>query len=110
MATAFALIFATPLAVTPQVLPGLFLFGAGQLGLGLALFVTGVRLIPASHSALLAMLEPILGPVWVWLVLAEEPATTVLVGGSIVIASIIVKTVADVQHERAAATAAPEAA
>jgi drug/metabolite transporter (DMT)-like permease len=110
MATAFALVFATPLAVTPQVLPLLFLFGAGQLGLGLALFVTGVRLIPASHSALLAMLEPILGPVWVWLVLAEKPATTVLVGGSIVIASIIVKTVADVQHERTATTAAPEAA
>jgi drug/metabolite transporter (DMT)-like permease len=112
MATIFALLFATPLAVTVNALPLLFLFGAGQLGLGLALFVTGVRLIPASHSALLAMLEPILGPVWVWLVLSERPATTVLVGGTIVIASIIVKTVADIRHDRAtaAAPAAPEAA
>jgi drug/metabolite transporter (DMT)-like permease len=110
LATIFALVFATPLSVTAHALPLLFLFGAGQLGLGLALFVTGVRLIPASHSALLAMLEPILGPVWVWLVLAERPAPTVLVGGSIVIASIIVKTVADVRRERAAMRAAPEAA
>jgi drug/metabolite transporter (DMT)-like permease len=112
MATVFALLFATPLAVTVNALPLLFLFGAGQLGLGLALFVTGVRLIPASHSALLAMLEPVLGPVWVWLVLSERPATTVLVGGTIVIASIIVKTVADVRHERATPPTpiAPEAA
>ena len=98
LAMAISFLFAAPLTVTLHDLPILFLFGAGQLGLGLALFVTGVRLIPAAHSALIAMLEPILGPVWVWLALGEKPAATVLVGGAIVIASVAAKTFLDVRQ------------
>lgn len=93
-----ALPFATPLSVTAHDLPVILLFGAGQLGVGLALFVTGVRFIPASHSALLAMLEPILGPVWVWLALGERPAATVIAGGTIVIVSVAAKTLLDLRE------------
>jgi drug/metabolite transporter (DMT)-like permease len=87
--------FAAPLAVSSHDLPIMLLFGAGQLGGAMALFVTGVRLIPAATSALLAMIEPILGPVWVWLALGEKPAPTVLVGGAIVILSVAAKTILD---------------
>jgi drug/metabolite transporter (DMT)-like permease len=90
---------AAPSSVTMHDLPVIFLFGAGQLGIGLALFVTGVRLIPASHSALLAMLEPILGPVWVWLALGERPALTVMIGGAVVLASILAKTLIDLREQ-----------
>ena len=99
IAMAVAFVFAAPLSVTAHDLPILFLFGAGQLGSGLALFVTGVRLIPAAHSALLAMLEPILGPIWVWLALGEKPAATVLIGGTIVILSVAAKTLTDLRQE-----------
>jgi drug/metabolite transporter (DMT)-like permease len=58
-----------------------------------------VRLIPASHSALLAMLEPILGPVWVWLALGERPALTVMIGGAVVLASILAKTLIDLREQ-----------
>ncbi|MDP2620761.1 MAG: DMT family transporter [Hyphomicrobiales bacterium] len=92
-----SLAFATPFSVTAHDLPLLFLFGAGQLGAGMALFVTGARLIPAAHSALLGMLEPILGPMWVWLALGEKPAEGVLVGGTIVIASVVAKTLLDIR-------------
>ncbi|MEZ5666251.1 MAG: DMT family transporter [Alphaproteobacteria bacterium] len=88
-----ALPFATPLAVTAHDAPLLALFGAGQLGLGLALFVTGARLIPAAHSALIGLLEPVLGPVWVWLAFAERPTALALVGGTIVIAGVTANTV-----------------
>ncbi|HET7718018.1 MAG TPA: DMT family transporter, partial [Bauldia sp.] len=71
----------------------LALFGAGQLGVGLILLVTGARLIPATQSALLGMLEPILGPAWVWIFLGEEPATMTLVGGAIVVASVFANTI-----------------
>ena len=103
IAALIALPFAAPMTVTAHDLPVIFLFGAGQLGVGLALFVAGVRLIPASHSALLAMLEPILGPLWVWLALGEAPATAVLIGGAIVIASVAGKTVADLREPELAA-------
>ncbi len=91
---------AAPLSVTAHDLPVIFLFGAGQLGVGMALFVVGVRLIPAAHSALLAMIEPILGPIWVWLVLSERPSTTVLIGGAIVIASVAAKTLFDLRDRQ----------
>jgi drug/metabolite transporter (DMT)-like permease len=100
IAMILALPLAVPLSVTAHDLPVIFVFGAGQLGVGLALFVTGVRLIPASHSAILAMLEPILGPIWVWLALAERPAPTVMIGGAIVLASILAKTLVDLREQQ----------
>lgn len=87
--------FAEPLAVSAHDLPIMLAFGAIQLGGAMALFVTGVRLIPAALSALLAMIESILGPVWVWLLFGEQPAATVLIGGAIVILSVAAKTIRD---------------
>jgi drug/metabolite transporter (DMT)-like permease len=68
----------------------LFAFGAVNLGLGLAFFASGARLIPAALAALLGTSEPILGPVWVWLVHGEEPSERTLVGGAIVFAAVLV--------------------
>ena len=76
------------LAVSPANFGFLILFGMVNLGLGLALFVTGARLIPSVLSALLSVIEPILGPVWVWLFHGETPAQLVLIGGGVVIAAL----------------------
>ena len=46
----------------------LVLFGAFTLGFGMAMFVTGARMIPSALAALISTMEPVLGPVWVWLV------------------------------------------
>ncbi|MGF1626782.1 MAG: DMT family transporter [Alphaproteobacteria bacterium] len=100
MAALVALPFASPAAVTMHDAPLLLLFGAGQLGLGMAVFVTGARLIPAAHSALTGMLETILGPLWVWLALAEQPGPLVLVGGAIVITSVLANTLVSLHHGR----------
>lgn len=67
----------------------LFAFGAINLGLGLALFATGARLIPAAFTALLGTFEPILGPIWVWLVHAEVPSVRTIVGGSVVVTALL---------------------
>ena len=63
----------------------LFVFGALNLALGMIFFVTGVRLLPAALAALIGTAEPVLGPVWVWLVHGEVPTSRTLVGGSVVI-------------------------
>ena len=76
------------LAVGARDLGFLVIFGMVNLGLGLALFVTGARLIPSVLSALLSVIEPILGPIWVWLVHGETPTQLVLFGGAIVIAAL----------------------
>ena len=72
--------------------PWLALLGGGQIGLGLALLTVGARLIPAAQVALITLLEVVLGPLWVWIALAERPDNATLAGGAIVIAAIVVQT------------------
>ena len=67
----------------------LILFGALNLGLGLAMFVTGVRLLPSALAALIGTAEPVLGPVWVWLVHGEIPSQRTLLGGSLVFLALL---------------------
>ncbi len=77
------------LQVSPADAALLFVFGALNLGLGMALFVTGVRLLPAALAALIGTVEPVLGPVWVWLVHGEVPGNRTLVGGGVVILALV---------------------
>lgn len=100
IAIAVSFPFAAPLSVNAHDLGLLAFFGAGQLGVVLALFVTGARLIPAAQSALLGMLEPILGPLWVWLFLGEQPAAATLLGGGIVIASVLANIIDNLRQGR----------
>jgi drug/metabolite transporter (DMT)-like permease len=41
------------------------------------------------------MLETVLGPLWVWLVLSERPATATLTGGALILAALVANTLID---------------
>lgn len=82
-------VFAGSLQVGPADAAWLFVFGALNLALGMMFFVTGVRLLPAAMAALISTAEPVLGPVWVWLVHGEVPVGRTLLGGAIVIAALL---------------------
>jgi len=82
-------VFAGSLRVSAADAAWLFVFGALNLALGMMFFVTGVRLLPAAVAALISTAEPVLGPVWVWLVHGEVPVGRTLVGGAIVIAALL---------------------
>lgn len=84
-----ALPFASPLAVPQGEMPLLIFFGAGQLGVGMALFTTGARYIPAATSSLISLVETALGPFWVWLAYGENPGPWVLSGGTVVVAALV---------------------
>ena len=77
----------------------LALFGSGQLGLGMILFTAGARRIPVAEAALIGVLESVLGPVWVWLAIGENPGLPSLVGGAIVLAALAGHTMADLRAE-----------
>ena len=77
------------LAVGGRDLGLLFLFGALNLGFGMAMFVTGARLIPSALAALISTMEPVFGPVWVWLIHGEVPAPRTLIGGGAVFLALI---------------------
>jgi drug/metabolite transporter (DMT)-like permease len=89
MACGAAFLLSGPLAVSMPDAFWLFLFGAVNLGAGLAMFVTGARLVPAALAALVSTLEPVLGPVWVWLFHGEVPGTRTVIGGAIVFVALL---------------------
>ncbi len=98
MAAIVAAPLSAPASVTFSDAALLLLFGALNLGLGLVLLVTGARLITATQTTLLGTLEPIAGPLWVWLFLNERPAALTLLGGAIVLAALIGHTVSEMQR------------
>jgi drug/metabolite transporter (DMT)-like permease len=83
--------FAHPGTVNQHDLALMVVLGFGQMGLGLAFLTMGARLIPAAELALIALLEVVLGPLWVWLVLAEQPSTATLLGGAVVIIAVVLQ-------------------
>ncbi len=73
------------LAVNGRQATLLVVLGAGQLGLGYLFFTAGIRRLPTLEVSLLALLEPVLNPVWVYLGYGEEPGGLAIAGGVIVV-------------------------
>jgi drug/metabolite transporter (DMT)-like permease len=48
------------------------------------------RYITAPEVNLFFLLETILGPIWVWLVIQEQPGIETIVGGVVIISTIAV--------------------
>ena len=46
------------------------------------------RFIPAAEVNLFFLLETIIGPIWVWLIIKEQPSIETLYGGAIIISTI----------------------
>jgi drug/metabolite transporter (DMT)-like permease len=65
------------------------------------MFTAGARLIPAAEAGLISNLETVLGPVWVWLLLSERPSDYAILGGALVLGTLIVHTLLDLRQERA---------
>ena len=65
--------FAPPFAATGRDLGILAVMGCVQLGTGCLLATAASRHLTATELGLLALLEPILGPLWVWTFMGEAP-------------------------------------
>lgn len=62
--------------------------GVFQVGLGLAVFTIGSKVVPAAELALLSMTEVLLGPLWVWLFIGETVSLYTLIGGFILMLAL----------------------
>jgi drug/metabolite transporter (DMT)-like permease len=81
--------FATPLAAAPRDFWLLLALGAIQLALPTTLYVFGARYLAAAELTLVALLEAVLAPFWVWLFMNETPSPHTLGGGALVLTSIL---------------------
>ena len=75
--------------------------GVFQLGLAYTLFTyamaQGVRSLDAG---IIGYIEPVLNPVWVFLVIGERPSQWALVGGAIIITAVVVHMLLDARQKR----------
>jgi drug/metabolite transporter (DMT)-like permease len=59
--------------------------GVFQIGVAYVLIVRGVRRAGALEVSLLVLLEPVLNPIWSWLLHGEAPSANALFGGAVII-------------------------
>ena len=86
-------------------LPYVTLQGAVVLPVSFVALTVGPGYIPAAEVSLLLLLETVLGPVWVWLVLDEEPSPTALWAG---VGLVLVLVVHSILGWREGESAAPD--
>jgi drug/metabolite transporter (DMT)-like permease len=66
--------------------------GVFQIALAYLLVTAGIRHISALEASLLLLVEPVLSPIWVWLLLTELPGRLALLGGAVVVMATVVYT------------------
>jgi drug/metabolite transporter (DMT)-like permease len=69
----------------------LVLLGVVQLGLPYILFALAIRHVTAVEALLVPMIEPVLNPLWAFLFLGEIPGRFALLGGLVILGSVIVR-------------------
>jgi len=66
--------------------------GIFQIGLAYLCLTHGMRTVAALEASLLLLVEPILNPLWAWLVQGEKPARWALAGGGVILLATALKT------------------
>jgi drug/metabolite transporter (DMT)-like permease len=92
LTSAIALPFAPMAALDARQIMLIILSGAGILAGGAALLMIGPRYLPAAEVSMITMLEVVLGPLLVWAVIGETPATLTLIGGAVILIAILIHT------------------
>jgi len=68
-----------------------FVAGFFQVGFGFILITIGARSTTAALVGIIMLTEAVLGPLWAWLFINENPPLVVLIGGLIVISAVLLQ-------------------
>jgi drug/metabolite transporter (DMT)-like permease len=90
LSAAITLPLAWPLQASLHDRSWLALLGVVQLAVPCLMAVIAARSLSAPEASLLALLEVVFGVLWAWLGASEAPQATVLTGGGIVLAALVV--------------------
>jgi drug/metabolite transporter (DMT)-like permease len=66
----------------------IFVYGAGQAALPYWLVARGLRGVSPQEAGTLTLLEPLLNPVWAYLISGEEPSAYTLLGGAFILGAL----------------------
>lgn len=73
--------------------------GVFQIGLAYVCLTRALRSLPAFEASVILLVEPVLNPIWAWMLHGERPGAWAFAGGAILIAATLIKTLADARRE-----------
>jgi drug/metabolite transporter (DMT)-like permease len=103
-------LFMEPPAFSSKALGAIAALGLVQIGLASVLFSFGIKRITAVEGILVAVLEPVFNPIWVFLAVGEKPSANALAGGAVIVVAVVVSTIVSMRRGSQAAVAAAEGA
>jgi drug/metabolite transporter (DMT)-like permease len=74
--------------LTLKALGAIAVLGIVQIGFSAILFSIAIKRVSAVQANLIAVIEPVFNPVWVFFAIGEAPGTNTLIGGVIVIFAV----------------------
>lgn len=83
---------------------GVALLGVFQLGLSYYFYTKAIPHVTALEAVLIPVVEPILNPVWVYLVMGEIPSPMALVGACVILTAVTWRALGRVNQPRQAPT------
>jgi drug/metabolite transporter, DME family len=94
-----ALVFALPMPRGTTVeWATLTYLGIFQIGLAYVCLSRAIRHLPALEISLLLLLEPVLNPVWTWIIRGEDPGQWTIVGGAVIVGATLIRLLADARR------------
>jgi drug/metabolite transporter (DMT)-like permease len=78
---------------------GLLVLGVFQLGFSYILYAEAIKHVTALEAILIPVIEPVLNPIWVFLLLKEKPGAWAVLGGIIVLLSITLRCFPAFRHK-----------
>jgi drug/metabolite transporter, DME family len=67
----------------------LIYMGVIQIGISYMIFNEGIKYVSATESMIIAMLEAIFNPIWVFIGIGEKPSVYAIAGGLIILSAIL---------------------
>lgn len=95
-AALIAIVMAQPLAVGRPVDWAVVVFlGVCQLGIPYLFLARAVPQVRALEVGLFLLIEPVLNPIWAWLVHGEAPGVATILGGALILGAAVLRSVSD---------------
>jgi drug/metabolite transporter (DMT)-like permease len=73
---------------TPKSVAAILVLGTVQIGIAAILMAYAIKRISAVSANLIAVIEPVLNPLWVFLVLGEYPGMNTIIGGAVILFAV----------------------
>jgi len=79
--------------LTAKSLVAILVLGVVQIGLSAILFSIAIKRVSAVQANLIAVIEPVFNPAWVFFAIGEVPGTHAMIGGGIIIFAVTVASI-----------------